>query len=159
MLMTHLEMTQEALKELGDAPPQQLADFIRQRFEAKVEPKALLILKASVVAESLQLAVAGDVTEGLVLGHRLEPAAESTAELRRLLVVRDQDAVRTLQRHKLPLLLDQFPAQYLPSGAAGVLEEKLTILFRDVVEMIHRHSLRGEARRSSGRRILAASSQ
>ena len=52
--MSHLEMTQEALKELGDAPPQQLAEFIRQKFGAKVEPRAVLILKASVVAESLR---------------------------------------------------------------------------------------------------------
>ncbi len=52
--MTHLERTQVALRELGDAPPHELAEFIRSRFGANVQPKAVLILKASVVAESLR---------------------------------------------------------------------------------------------------------
>ena len=51
---------------------------------------------------------------GLLLGHWFESAAESAADLGRLLVPGQQDAVGTVQSHKLPLLLNYLPAYYLP---------------------------------------------
>lgn len=46
--MNKVEMMREALKELGEATPDDLAAFVHTRYGVKVEPRFIPILKASV---------------------------------------------------------------------------------------------------------------
>src|SRR5205823_11449971 len=108
------------------------------------------LLLPTVLLSPLALGLAGSNGEcscGRALHHRFQPAAEATAHLARHLEPRQQHAMGTIQRHELPFLFDDFSAQDLPGGSAGVFEVEAAELFRHVREMSHRTTWenRGEA--------------
>ncbi len=51
--MTHVEMMQAALKELGEAPAEVLAAFLDDKYGVKIDPKFVPVLKASVREKEL----------------------------------------------------------------------------------------------------------
>jgi hypothetical protein len=45
--ITKVEMMREAVRELGDAPPEALAAFLDRRYGVKLDPRFVPVLKAS----------------------------------------------------------------------------------------------------------------
>ena len=91
--------------------------------------------------------------EGLFVRQRIKSSTESAANLCRLLILWHQDAVGTVEGHKLPLFFNHFPAHDLPRGAARIHEEKLAILFRYIGQTIHRDF---PSRQAQGRWLYGA---
>jgi hypothetical protein len=79
-------------------------------------------------------------SEGSLLRQWSKSSTESAADLSRLLVLGHENAVGTVEGHKLPLFLNHVPAQYLPRGTTRIHEEKLAVLFRYIGSAIHSDS-------------------
>ena len=74
----------------------------------------------------------------LFLGDGFKSSTETATDRCRPLIFRHQDAVRTVKGHKLPLFLNNLPANDLSRGTAGIHKEKLPITFRYVSKNRHR---------------------